>query len=226
MSLIEEDSFSHASQEKMGCLSPSTQYRKVSPRRPSGLAFSAHEAQNPISASAWSGQTWASHRRHSSAAARCSQISQYVGSLMPRGKRETQNSLPVLQKRSHLPAQMAKEDEKRGERLSGSGHYTVLMDESSPAHSEKRIHTAPRTNVSQDQGKFRIHFNFPGQAVPEHEDHGYGPLATVVESFMDPGTLIQMHQHRNEEIISWVPAGVMRHDDRHGNNLNRKHISR
>ena len=28
-----------------------------------------------------------------------------------------------------------------------------------------------------------------------------------------------MHQHRNEEIISWVPAGVMRHDDRHGNEL-------
>jgi redox-sensitive bicupin YhaK (pirin superfamily) len=28
-----------------------------------------------------------------------------------------------------------------------------------------------------------------------------------------------MHQHRNEEIISWVPAGVMRHDDRQGNEL-------
>ena len=28
-----------------------------------------------------------------------------------------------------------------------------------------------------------------------------------------------MHQHRNEEIISWVPKGVMRHDDRQGNEL-------
>ncbi|SDN47809.1 hypothetical protein SAMN05192554_1462 [Haloarchaeobius iranensis] len=36
---------------------------------------------------------------------------------------------------------------------------------------------------------------------------------------MDPGTLIRMHQHRNEEIISWVPEGVMRHDDRQGNEL-------
>jgi len=93
------------------------------------------------------------------------------------------------------------------------------MDESPSAQTQPHIYTAPRTNVSQNQGKFRIHFNFPGRAVPDHDDHGYGPLATVVESFMDPGTLIRMHQHRNEEIISWVPGGVMRHDDRQGNNL-------
>ncbi|WP_336133789.1 pirin family protein [Natronomonas amylolytica] len=93
------------------------------------------------------------------------------------------------------------------------------MDESSSARAQSRIHTAPRTDVSQNQGKFRIHLNFPGHNLPGHDDHGYGPLATVVESFMDPGTLIRMHQHRNEEIISWGPDGVMRHDDRQGNEL-------
>lgn len=81
------------------------------------------------------------------------------------------------------------------------------------------LYKAPRTDVAQDQGKFRIHLNFPGRNHPDHDDHGYGPLATVVESFMDPDTLISMHQHRNEEIVSWVPAGVMRHDDRQGNEL-------
>jgi len=65
-----------------------------------------------------------------------------------------------------------------------------------------KLHKAPRTDISQNQGKFRIHFNFPGRNHPDHDDHGYGPLATVVESFMDPDTLISMHQHRNEEIIS------------------------
>jgi hypothetical protein len=95
------------------------------------------------------------------------------------------------------------------------------MDESATgtAGTDARIHTAPRTDVARDQGSFRTHFNFPGRAVPGHDDHGYGPLATVVESFLDPGTLIPMHQHRNEEIVSWVPAGVMRHDDRDGNAL-------
>ena len=85
--------------------------------------------------------------------------------------------------------------------------------------STPTLYKAPRTDVSQNQGKFRIHLNFPGRNHPDHEDHGYGPLATVVESFMDPDTLISMHQHRNEEIISWVPAGVMRHDDGEGNKL-------
>jgi hypothetical protein len=86
-------------------------------------------------------------------------------------------------------------------------------------NTQPEIQTIPRTDISQNQGKFRIHFNFPGRGVPARDDHGYGPLSTVVESFMDPGTLIGMHQHRNEEIISWVPAGVMRHDDREGNTL-------
>ncbi|WP_284011505.1 pirin family protein [Haloarcula pelagica] len=93
------------------------------------------------------------------------------------------------------------------------------MDDSLSEQTEPHVYTAPRTDISHDQGGFRIHFNFPGRAVPNHEDHGYGPLATVVESFMDPGTLIRMHQHRNEEIVSWVPDGVMRHDDRQGNEL-------
>ena len=87
------------------------------------------------------------------------------------------------------------------------------------ATADDDVFPAPRSEVFQDQGTFRTRFNFPGRNHPEHDDHGYGPLATVVESFMDPGTLIRMHQHRNEEIVSWVPAGVMRHDDREGNEL-------
>ena len=85
--------------------------------------------------------------------------------------------------------------------------------------STTKLYKAPRTDVSQNQGQFRIHLNFPGRNHPDPDDHGYGPLATVVESFMDPDTLISMHPHQNEEIISWVPAGVMRHDDRQGNEL-------
>ncbi|MFY0255479.1 pirin family protein [Chitinophaga sp. 30R24] len=70
-------------------------------------------------------------------------------------------------------------------------------------------------NISlSDQGKFRIYFHLPGFSIPGHTDHGYGPLATVAESFMDPDTWVKLHQHKNEEIISWVPEGVMRHNDK------------
>lgn len=85
--------------------------------------------------------------------------------------------------------------------------------------TQTTLYKASRSPHTQNQGGFRVRFNFPGMSLPSGEDHGHGPLATVVESFMDPGTLIQMHQHRNEEIISWVPDGVMRHDDREGNEL-------
>ena len=93
------------------------------------------------------------------------------------------------------------------------------MEDASSVRPRPEVHTAPRTDVSRNQGKFRVHFNFPGRLCPDHDDHGYGPLATVVESFMDPGTLIPMHRHREEEIVSWVPEGVMRHDDGEGNEL-------
>lgn len=68
-----------------------------------------------------------------------------------------------------------------------------------------------------DQGQFVVRVAMPGLALPEQDDHGHGPLAAVAESFMAPATLIGMHPHVQNEIISWVPEGVMRHDDRtHG----------
>ena len=102
-------------------------------------------------------------------------------------------------------------------RLFTGEFYQLVIDSTTAA--DRGLHPAPRSEVFQNQGKFRTRFNFPGRSLPDHDDHDYGPLSTVVESFVDPGTLIRMHQHRDEEIVSWVPAGVMRHDDREGNEL-------
>jgi hypothetical protein len=38
-------------------------------------------------------------------------------------------------------------------------------------------------------------------------------LALIVDSVLEPGTWIRLHPHTNDEIISWVPGGVMRHND-------------
>lgn len=75
------------------------------------------------------------------------------------------------------------------------------------------LHTSDQKPYFADQGKFRILFHMPGQAVEGHSDHGYGALATIAESYMDPDTWIRLHPHINDEIISWVPDGVMRHND-------------
>ncbi|MDX0141341.1 pirin family protein [Sinorhizobium meliloti] len=71
-----------------------------------------------------------------------------------------------------------------------------------------------RTSIVRDMGGFVVRVNMPGWLKPRPTDHGHGPLAMIVESSLDPGRLIAMHEHRNDEIISWVPFGVMRHDDK------------
>jgi hypothetical protein len=76
------------------------------------------------------------------------------------------------------------------------------------------IFKAVRTAVIRYQGPFTLHINLPGYNVPGAADHGYGPLALIVESLLEPGTWIRFHAHMNDEIISWVPGGVMRHNDR------------
>lgn len=75
------------------------------------------------------------------------------------------------------------------------------------------IYKGQRSTRTVDQGKFVVNFDFPGENLPGHGDHGYGPLSVVAESFLKPGTWIRLHQHSNEDIISYVPAGVMRHAD-------------
>lgn len=73
---------------------------------------------------------------------------------------------------------------------------------------------AGRTTTIFDMGGFIVHVNMPGRLMPGSSDHGLGPLASVIESILHPGRLIKLHEHRNDEIISWVPDGVMRHNDK------------
>jgi quercetin 2,3-dioxygenase len=75
------------------------------------------------------------------------------------------------------------------------------------------------TPIKLDNGGFIALPNMPGWVDPKSRDHGLGPLAMVVRSILSPGRLIAMHEHQNDEIVSWVPAGVMRHDDRAGGKL-------
>ena len=76
-----------------------------------------------------------------------------------------------------------------------------------------------RTPITRDNGGFIARPNMPGWMLRRPVDHGHGPLAMVVESILHPGRLIAMHEHRNDEIISWVPDGVMRHEDSVGGRL-------
>ena len=83
-----------------------------------------------------------------------------------------------------------------------------------------RIYRATRTTENAIDGDgFVARAYLPGHLEPEDTDHGRGPLATIMESFLAPGTHIKLHEHVADEIVLWVPTGVMRHDAPEGGHL-------
>lgn len=90
--------------------------------------------------------------------------------------------------------------------------HSAVVRSLPPAARIQIFQSGPISNLQQ-YGDLRVHMHHPGELVPGHADHGYGPLAVVAESFISPGAVVPMHVHRNEEIVSWVPEGAMRHDD-------------
>ena len=81
------------------------------------------------------------------------------------------------------------------------------------------IFPQPPSHIQHGSGRFKLIANLPGRAMPGHGDHGWGPLARFDESIMEPGGIIPMHEHRNDEIVSYVSHGVMRHSDSSGANF-------
>lgn len=63
---------------------------------------------------------------------------------------------------------------------------------------------------------FEARFHHPGEMLPGHGDHGYRALAVIAECFMAPGTVIPMHRHANEDVLTWVPHGELRNEDASG----------
>lgn len=75
------------------------------------------------------------------------------------------------------------------------------------------IYKQPPSSSIKKVGTFIRRRYFPGLSLPNHGDHGYGPLAAVDDATLEPGTLVRMHEHRNDEIVSYVHQGAMRHFD-------------
>ena len=69
-----------------------------------------------------------------------------------------------------------------------------------------RIHRATRTTENAIDGDgFVARAYLPGHLEPEDTDHGRGPLATIMESFLAPGTHIKLHEHAADEIVLLGP---------------------
>jgi redox-sensitive bicupin YhaK (pirin superfamily) len=68
-----------------------------------------------------------------------------------------------------------------------------------------------------NRGKFIIRMVSPGLKVKNPGDPlGLGPLGRMDHSTLDPGMVIPMHPHANDEILSYMRIGKMVHRDSHG----------
>ncbi len=59
-------------------------------------------------------------------------------------------------------------------------------------------------------GRIVVRVNMPGWLTPNRSRS----WSACHDRGIDPVRLIAMHEHRNDEIISWVPDGVVRHNDK------------
>ena len=75
------------------------------------------------------------------------------------------------------------------------------------------------THLAHGHGPFRIARIRPGHGIerPEHPgDTGFGPLGLVDRASLSPGLLVPMHEHVDDEIVSYLRSGTLTHRDSTG----------
>jgi redox-sensitive bicupin YhaK (pirin superfamily) len=69
--------------------------------------------------------------------------------------------------------------------------------------------------ISRKRGDFGIEILFPGQALGA-SDTGIGTIGRIDHAHVLPGTLIPMHPHRDDEILTYLRSGEVKHIDSEG----------
>jgi len=69
------------------------------------------------------------------------------------------------------------------------------------------------------RGGFQVRRVLPGLSLRNGGDAGFGPLGAFDHARLQPGVVVAMHQHRNDEIFSYVRRGTMLHEDTSGGRL-------
>ena len=65
-------------------------------------------------------------------------------------------------------------------------------------------------------GGFGIEILFPGKGIGS-DDSGIGTIGRIDQATVTPGTLVSMHPHKDDEILTYLRSGVVEHKDTEGN---------
>ena len=70
--------------------------------------------------------------------------------------------------------------------------------------------------IIKKNGGFGIEILFPGKAIGS-EDSGIGTIGRIDQATVTPGTLVPMHPHQDDEILTYLRSGLVEHKDTEGN---------
>lgn len=65
------------------------------------------------------------------------------------------------------------------------------------------------------RGPFTSRFLPLGRYLKDSKDHGVAQIGRLEHATLESGALVPMHIHQNEEILSYLRKGIMRHKDSH-----------
>jgi redox-sensitive bicupin YhaK (pirin superfamily) len=65
-------------------------------------------------------------------------------------------------------------------------------------------------------GGFGIQILYPGLTRPHFKDSGFSTIGRIDHARITPGTLIPMHPHKDDEILTYLRSGKVKHLDSEG----------
>jgi redox-sensitive bicupin YhaK (pirin superfamily) len=74
----------------------------------------------------------------------------------------------------------------------------------------------PATHLRRGHGPFRLQRIHPGAHLGDPGDAGFGGLGLIDHATLLPGLLVPMHEHRDDEIVSYLREGRLHHRDSTG----------
>jgi len=66
------------------------------------------------------------------------------------------------------------------------------------------------------RGGFGIQILYPGLIRPQLNDTGFATIGRIDQAIITPGTLIPMHPHQDDEILTYLRSGKVKHLDSEG----------
>ena len=73
-----------------------------------------------------------------------------------------------------------------------------------------------KQKITKQHGGFGIDILFPGAMNTKSTDTGIGTIGRIDQAKVMPGTLIAMHPHRDDEILTYLRSGSVKHLDSEG----------